>query len=192
MLTEAYGADGMNKSVSLIGIKGLKRVGKTWKTTKELDVWKLTGQMKIVHFEFLEQCRTVNQHCYLEILVRLCEAVCRRRRKLWPDTWILHHVNAQCPCSWRARCPGVFGQELDNEIGPFTIFARFGPMRHLAIPKTEDRCEGPQIFRHCRHSRHVTTILKSIPEEEFQKSFEQCKHRLTKCIRRWQQPFVCK
>jgi hypothetical protein len=29
MLTEAYGADGMNKSVSLIGIKGLKRVGKT-------------------------------------------------------------------------------------------------------------------------------------------------------------------
>jgi hypothetical protein len=29
---------------------------------------------------------------------------------------------------------------------------------------------------------HATTILQSIPEEEFQKCFEQCKHRLTKCI----------
>jgi hypothetical protein len=28
---------------------------------------------------------------------------------------------------------------------------------------------------------HGTTILKSAPEEEFQKCFEQWKHRLTKC-----------
>jgi hypothetical protein len=33
--------------VSLSGIKGLKMVGKTWKTTNELDVRKLTGQMKM-------------------------------------------------------------------------------------------------------------------------------------------------
>jgi hypothetical protein len=36
----------------------------------------------------------VNQHCYLEILARLCKAVCRRRPELWPDAWILHHDNA--------------------------------------------------------------------------------------------------
>jgi hypothetical protein len=46
------------------------------------------------------------------------------------------------------RCLGVFGQKIDNEIGPSTIFTRF----LLAIPKTEDRFEGPQSFRHCRHS----------------------------------------
>jgi hypothetical protein len=28
----------------------------------------------------------------------------------------------------------------------------------------------------------ATTILQSIPEEEFQKCFEQCKHRLIECI----------
>jgi hypothetical protein len=50
--------------------------------------------MKIVHFEFLEQGRTVNQHCYLEILARLQEAVHQRRPELWPDAWILHHDNA--------------------------------------------------------------------------------------------------
>jgi hypothetical protein len=48
----------------------------------------------IVHFEFLEQGRTVNQHCYLEILARLREAVRRKRPELWPDAWVLHHVNA--------------------------------------------------------------------------------------------------
>jgi hypothetical protein len=61
---------------------------------KELDVRKLTRQMEIVHFEFPKQGRTVNQHCYLEILVRLREAVRRRRPELWPDAWILHHDNA--------------------------------------------------------------------------------------------------
>jgi hypothetical protein len=29
---------------------------------------------------------------------------------------------------------------------------------------------------------HAMTILQGIPEEEFQKCFEQCRHRLTKCI----------
>jgi hypothetical protein len=45
-----------------------------------------------------------------------------------------------------------FGQKIDDEIGPSTLFARFGPLQLLAIPKTEDCFEGPQIFKHCRHS----------------------------------------
>jgi hypothetical protein len=36
----------------------------------------------------------VNQHCYLEILERLREAVRRRRPELWPDACILHHDDA--------------------------------------------------------------------------------------------------
>jgi histone-lysine N-methyltransferase SETMAR len=50
--------------------------------------------MKIVHFEFLEQGRTVNQHCCLEVLARLREIDSRRRPELWPDDWIMHHDNA--------------------------------------------------------------------------------------------------
>jgi hypothetical protein len=49
--------------------------------------------MKIVHFEFLEKGRTVNQHCYLEILAKLHEAVNQRTPELCPDAWILHHGN---------------------------------------------------------------------------------------------------
>jgi hypothetical protein len=83
--------------------------------------------MKIVHFEFLEQGRTANQHCYLEILARLREAVRRRRPELWPDAWILHYDNALAHDALAVR--EVFGQKVDNEIGPSTTFARFGPVR---------------------------------------------------------------
>jgi hypothetical protein len=49
--------------------------------------------MKTVRFEFLQQGRTVNQYCYLEILARLRKVVRRRTPELWPDAWILHHDN---------------------------------------------------------------------------------------------------
>jgi hypothetical protein len=66
--------------------------------------------------------------------------------------WCLGLASCQCPCPWRSRCPVVFGQKIDNEIGPSTIVAGLGPVRLLAIPKNEDRFEVPQIFRHCQHS----------------------------------------
>jgi hypothetical protein len=106
--------------------------------------------MRIVCFEFLEQGRTVNQHCYSEMLARLRETVRQRRPELWPDAWILHHDNVLAHDAldvWE-----FLAKKIDNEIGPFTIFARFSPMLLLAIPETEDRFEGPQIFRHCRYS----------------------------------------
>jgi histone-lysine N-methyltransferase SETMAR len=45
----------------------------------------------IIHYEFIAQGQTVNQQCYLEVLTRLQESVRRKRPRLWPDKWILHH-----------------------------------------------------------------------------------------------------
>jgi len=39
----------------------------------------------IVHFKFIPQGQTVNQAYYVEILKWLCEAVHRKRPKLWPN-----------------------------------------------------------------------------------------------------------
>jgi len=39
----------------------------------------------IVHYEFIAQGQTVNQQCYLEVLIRLRESVRRTRPGLWPD-----------------------------------------------------------------------------------------------------------
>jgi hypothetical protein len=46
----------------------------------------------------------------------------------------------------------------------------------LAIPKTEDRLKGHRFSDIADIQGHAMTILKSIPEEEFQKCFEQWKH----------------
>jgi hypothetical protein len=135
----------MKKSSIFECMKGLKRVGKTWKTKKNLEVRKLTGQMKIVHFWF-SWTRSNSEPALLfgntGKVTRGCSS-----EKTWTLAWYLDLSSWQSPCSRRARCPGVFGQKIDNEI------------------------QG-----------HMTTILQSIPEEEFQKCFEQYKHRLTKCI----------
>jgi hypothetical protein len=48
----------------------------------------------IVHYEFIAQWQTVNQHYYLEVLTRLRESVRKKRPKFWPYKWIIHHDNA--------------------------------------------------------------------------------------------------
>lgn len=52
-------------------------------------------QKGTVHYEFIEQGTTDNQHCYLESLKRLGESVWKRRPVLWPNKWtmLLHMMH---------------------------------------------------------------------------------------------------
>jgi hypothetical protein len=47
-----------------------------------------------VHFELIPQGQTINQTYSVEILKWLHQAARRKRPKLWPSDWILHHDNA--------------------------------------------------------------------------------------------------
>jgi hypothetical protein len=147
---------------------------------KELDVQKLTKQMKIVHFEFLEQGRTVNQHCYLEILARLREAVRLRRPELWPDAWILHHDNALAHDALAVREFLVNKSIMKFDHPPYS--SDFSPCDFWLFPKLKTALKSHRFSDIADIQGHATTILQSISEEEFQKCFEQCEHRLTKCI----------
>jgi hypothetical protein len=140
----------------------------------ELDIRKLTGQMKIVHFEFLEQGRTVNQHCYLEILARLCEAFCRRRPKLWPDAWILHHDNALAYDTLAVH--EFLAKKLIMKLDHPPYLPDLAPCDFWLFPKLKTALKGHRFSDIADIQGHATTILQSIPEEEFQKCFEQCKH----------------
>jgi predicted nucleic acid-binding Zn ribbon protein len=52
----------------------------------------------------------------------------------------------------------------------------------VAFPELKTALKGHRFSDTAEIQGHATTILQSIPEEEFQKCFEQCKHRLTKRI----------
>ena len=49
----------------------------------------------MIHYEFLPQGQTVNQHVYKEILQRLLRSVKEKRQDLWEsNTWLLYHDDA--------------------------------------------------------------------------------------------------
>ena len=49
----------------------------------------------MVHYEFVPQGQTVNQHFYKEVLTRLVNKIRQNQRVSWAEkTWILHHDNA--------------------------------------------------------------------------------------------------
>jgi hypothetical protein len=136
--------------------------------------------MKIVHFEFLEQGQTVNQHCYLEILARLREAVSRRRPELWPDAWLLHHDSALAHDALAVR--EFLAKKSIMKLDHPPSSPDLAPCDFWLFPELKTALKGHRFSNIADIQGHVTTILQSIPEEEFQKCFEQCKHRLTKCI----------
>jgi hypothetical protein len=56
------------------------------------------------------------------------------------------------------------------------------PCYFWVFPKLKTALKGHRFSDIADIQGYATTILKSIPEEEFQKYFDQWKHRLTKCI----------
>ncbi|UYV72858.1 hypothetical protein LAZ67_10001012 [Cordylochernes scorpioides] len=50
----------------------------------------------LVHYEFVPEGQTINQHYYLDVLRRLREAVRQKRPEKWHQkNWLLHHDNAR-------------------------------------------------------------------------------------------------
>jgi hypothetical protein len=130
--------------------------------------------MKIVHFEFLEQGPTVNQHCYLEILARLRDAVRRRRPELWPAAWILHHDNALAHDALALR--EFLANKSTMKLDQLPYSPDLAPCDFWLVPKLKTALKGHQFSDNANILGHATTLLQSIPEEEFQKCFEQFKH----------------
>jgi hypothetical protein len=66
-----------------------------------------------------------------------------------------------------------FLTKICNEIRTFAIFRRFGPVLPLAFPNVRTALEDYRISDFDELERHATTILKSIPEMNFEKCREQ-------------------
>jgi transposase len=111
----------------------------------------------------------VNQHCYLEILARLREAVGRRRPELWPDAWILHHNNALAHDALAVR--EFLAKKLIMKLDHPPYSPDFAPYDFWLFPKLKTALKGHRFSDIADIQGHATTILQSIPQDKFQKCF---------------------
>jgi hypothetical protein len=56
------------------------------------------------------------------------------------------------------------------------------PCDFWLFPELKTALKGHRFSDTADNQGYATTILQRIPEEEFQKCFEQWEHRLTKCV----------
>jgi hypothetical protein len=74
---------------------------------------------------------------------------------------------------------GSFGQKSIMKLDHPPYSPDFAPCDFWLFPKLKTVSKGHRFSDIADIQGHATSILQSIPEEEFQKCFEQWKHRLT-------------
>ena len=134
----------------------------------------------IVHYEFIAQGQAVNQQCYLEVMTRLRESVWRKRPGLWPDKWILHHDNAPAHDALRFREFLAKNSITKMDHPPYS--PDLAPCDFWLFPKLKNSLKGQRFADLSEIQRDVKTLLRGIPENDFQDCFRQLHHRLTKCV----------
>jgi len=134
---------------------------------------------EIVHYEFNAQGQMANQQCYLEMLTRLRESVPRERPGLWPDKWILHHGNAPAHDVLRVR--EFLAKNSMTKMDHPTYSPDF-PCDFWLFPKLKNALKGQRFADLSDTQCNVKTLLRGIPENDFQDCFQQWHQHLTKCI----------
>ena len=148
----------------------------------------------IVYYEFIAQGPMVNQQCYLEVLTRLCESVRRKRPRLWPDKWILHHYNAPAHDALGVREFLAKNAITKRDHPPYS--PDLAPCDFWLFPKLKNTLKGQRFADLSDIQRIVKTLLRGIPDNDFQdflavapSSHEM--HSFTRRVfRRRQQPLV--
>jgi len=116
-----------------------------------------------VHPKFLEQSQIANNMCYSDTMAKLHESICCKNKN--SDAWFLHYDIVPTHvmfASW------AFLDRQSIITSTIQHIHRYGPVKLLTAPRTEDHFEAPQIFAHADIQGHEKTILKSMPEECFQ------------------------
>jgi hypothetical protein len=88
----------------------------------------------------------------------------------------------QCFNPQGALCQVVSGTKIDYWYGTPTLFPLFDSEWLLAISKNEVWLKGRKFQGTEDIQRNVTTTLKAIREQEFQKFFHQWQHLWAKCL----------
>ena len=135
----------------------------------------------VVHQEFLPQGRTVNKEYYLEVMRRLREAIRKKRPELWKNnSWILHHDNAPAHSSLLVR---DFLAKTNTTVMPQPPYSPdLAPSDFFLFPKLKKPMKGHRFSTIEEIKTASLKELKAIPQNDYQKCFDDWKKRWHKCI----------
>jgi histone-lysine N-methyltransferase SETMAR len=134
-----------------------------------------------VHHSYAPGGQTINKVHYLEVIRHLRDAVRRKRLDLWVSrNWQLHHDNA----------PAYSSQLIQSFLAkhgiPVVCQAPYSPdmapCDFWLFPKLKRPLKGSRFDSRKDIMRNALKELRSLPEEAFQKCFQQWKERWAKCV----------
>ena len=135
----------------------------------------------VVHQEFLPQGRTVNKEYYLEVMRRLREAIREKRPELWKNnSWILHHDNAPANSSLLVR--DFLAKTNTTVMHQRPYSPDLGPSDFFLFPKLKKPMKGHRFSTIEEIKTASPKELKAIPQNDYQKCFDDWKKRWHKCI----------
>ena len=135
----------------------------------------------VVHHEYLPYGSTVTKEYYTGVLKRLRDAVRRKRRELWKDkSWVLHHDNAPAHTSLMVS---KFLKKHSIPVLPQPPYSPdLAPCDFYLFKKLKTPMKGKRFDTREDIMKTATEALYLIPKNEFQKCFEDLKHRWAKCV----------
>ncbi|UYV69945.1 K02A2.6-like [Cordylochernes scorpioides] len=121
------------------------------------QVWELG----LVHYEFVPECQTINQHYYLDVLRRLREPMRHKRSEKWHQkNWLLHHDNERPHTAVAVQLYlAKHGITLLPQLSYSTGLA---PNDFLLYPKIKRVLKGPRFDSIPEIKENSKNILKSL------------------------------
>lgn len=135
----------------------------------------------VVHHEYAPHGQTVNKEYYLEVLARLRDAVRRKRPDLWVQGgWQLHHNNAPAHASHVVQSFLAKHNIVQVPHPPYS--PDMAPCDFWLFPKLKNPLKGQRFQDRNEIQANATRQLNNIPENAFQKCYQQWQERLQKCV----------
>jgi hypothetical protein len=118
------------------------------------------------------QVQADSQAYYVDILKLLHEVVNRVRTELWPSDWIFHHDNA--PAHKVLSLKQFLTQKSITEMEHTPSSLNLSLNDFWLLPKIKSALKGRR-FKDIEDKKNMMA-LEAIPQQEFQKCFQQWQH----------------
>jgi len=135
----------------------------------------------IVMAEWVPRGQTVNQHYYIEVLMKLHEHVIRKRLELWRNGWILHQDNAPAHNALSVKQFLANKNIIVLEHPPYS--PDLAPCDFCLFPKIKSVLKGTHFVLGENVKARTAETLNSLREHDLQNCFEHWQHHMQLCVK---------